>query len=203
VSEDAKGTGLLDATGLIIGGVNDLAVVDNHGETTSSLAQVPADAGGELGIVVGHEENLVIGDTVGLGPTVHDKCVVDSNDDDLVNALGLNLVNVLDVGRNVRATASRSESTRDGDNDDLLVLELVTGVVVSRSAAGREFSDLRSGLDVAEEDTFGEVGADLEFRHFDCVGEGGDVGIGFLFWKGPEFDLYQDARGDMWKYIEY
>jgi hypothetical protein len=78
--------------------------------------------------------NLVIGDTVGLGPTVHDKCVVDSNDDDLVNALGLNLVNVLDVGRNVRATASRSESTRDGDNDDLLVLELYSMMSVWNSS---------------------------------------------------------------------
>jgi hypothetical protein len=142
VSEDTKGTRLLDALGLVIlGGVDDLAVVDNQGETASSLTQVPADAGGELGIVVGHEElgklvsyllargipktyNSVIGDTVGLGPTVHDKGIVDSNDDDLVNALGLDLVNVLDVRRNVRATASGSESTGDGDKDDLLVLEL-------------------------------------------------------------------------------
>lgn len=180
MSKDTKGTGLLDAAGLIIGGVDDSAVVDNHGETASSLAQIPADAGGELGIVVGHEENLVICNAIGLGPTMHDKCVVDSNDDDLINALGLDLVNVLDVGRNVRSTASRSESTGDGDNNDLLTLELLTGVVVGGSAAGREFSDLRSGLDVAEEDTFGEVGADLEFRHFECVGEGGGFGVGFL-----------------------
>jgi hypothetical protein len=72
VSEDAKGTGLLDATGLIIGGVNDLAVVDNHGETTSSLAQVPADAGGELGIVVGHEELAMLALYLGNGDVPKD-----------------------------------------------------------------------------------------------------------------------------------
>lgn len=54
--KDTKGTRLLDASRLITRGIGDLAVVDNHGETTSSLAQVPADAGGELGVVVGHEE---------------------------------------------------------------------------------------------------------------------------------------------------
>lgn len=74
--------------------------------------------------------NLVIGDTISLGPTVHDKCVVDSNDDDLVNALGLDLVNVLDVRRNVRGTASRSESTGDRDEDDLLALELYRTISV-------------------------------------------------------------------------
>lgn len=167
--KDTKGTRLLDASRLITRGIGDLAVVDNHGETTSSLAQVPADAGGELGVVVGHEENLVIGDAISLGPTVHDKCVVDSNDDDLVNALGLDLLNVLDVRRNVRGTASRSESTGDRDEDDLLALELLAGVVVGGSTTGRELSDLGSGLDVAKEDTLGEVGADLEFRHVDCV----------------------------------
>lgn len=132
--------------------------------------------------------NSVIGDTVGLGPTVHDEGIVDSNDNDLVNALGLDLVNVLNVRRNVRATASGGESTGDRDKDDLLVLELygtvsvreynerldeeshtLAGVVVGGSTAGREFSNLRSGLDVAEEDPLREVIADLELRHIGCV----------------------------------
>lgn len=45
----------------------------------------------------------------------------------------------------------------------------LAGVVVGGSTTGRELSDLGSGLNVAKEDTLREVGADLEFRHVDCV----------------------------------
>lgn len=68
--------------------------------------------------------NAVVGDAVGLGPAVHDKGIVEGNNDDLVNALGLDLVDVLGVGRNVGAGAGGGESPGDGDEDDLLVLEL-------------------------------------------------------------------------------
>ena len=92
---------------------------------------------------------------------MHDEGIVDSNYNDLVDALGLDLVNVLNVRRNMRATASGGESTRDRDKDDLLVLELcnsvsvwiirhkrshictLASVVVGRSTAGREFGDFR------------------------------------------------------------
>jgi len=170
VSEDTEGTRLLDALGVVIlGGVNDLAVVNDESETARSLPQVPADAARELGIVIGHKElcelavyfklrifrtcNSVISNTVGLGPTMHNEGIVDSN------ALGLDLINVLDVRRNVRATTGGGESTRDGDKDDLLVLELCSSVsvwiiwhkrshtfasvVVGRGTAGREFGDFR------------------------------------------------------------
>jgi hypothetical protein len=43
---------------VVLGGVGDLAVVNDDGETASSLIEVPADAAGELGILVGHEELL-------------------------------------------------------------------------------------------------------------------------------------------------
>jgi hypothetical protein len=176
VSEDTEGTRLLDALGVVIlGGVNDLAIVNDESETARSLPQVPADAARELGIVIGHEElrelavyfklrifrtcNSVISNTVGLGPTMHNEGIVDSNYDDLVNALGLDLINVLDVRRNMRATTGGGESTRDGDKDNLLVLELcssvsvwiiwhkrshtLASVVVGRGTAGREFGDFR------------------------------------------------------------
>lgn len=57
LSQDTQGAGGLDALGVLVnGGVGDLAVVDDDGEAASSLLEVPADAAGELGILVGHEE---------------------------------------------------------------------------------------------------------------------------------------------------
>lgn len=76
-------------------------------------------------VILGHGTyNAVVGDTVGLSPAVHDKGIVEGNNNDLINTLGLDLVDVLGVGRNVGAGAGGGESTRDGDEDDLLVLEL-------------------------------------------------------------------------------
>lgn len=181
LGQDTESTRGLNALGVVVlGGVGDLAVVNDDGEAASSLIEVPADAAGELGILVGHEENAVVGDTVGLGPAVHDEGIVEGNNDDLVNALGLDLVDVLGVGRNVGAGAGGGESTGDGDEDDLLVLELLAGVVGNGSTASRELGDLRGGRDVGEEDTLGEVVAGLELSHFGCVvgvcvgGLGGD-----------------------------
>lgn len=57
VSQDTLGTGSLNALGVIIlGSVDNLAVVDDEGETASSLTKVPADAGRELGSIISHEE---------------------------------------------------------------------------------------------------------------------------------------------------
>lgn len=68
--------------------------------------------------------NLVVDDTVGLGPAGHDEGVVEGNNNDLVNTLGLDLVNVFGVGGDVRAGAGGGESARDGDENHLLVLKL-------------------------------------------------------------------------------
>lgn len=67
--------------------------------------------------------DLVVGNTVGLGPAAHDKGVIYSDDNNLINALGLDLIDVFQVGRNVRARASRCEGTWDRDKNNLLVLE--------------------------------------------------------------------------------
>lgn len=172
LSQDTQGSGGLDALGVLVnGGVGDLAVVDDDGEAASSLLEVPADAAGELGILVGHEEDGVIGDTVGLGPARHDESVVESNDDNQVNTLGLELVDVLGVGGDVRARAGGGESTGDGDENGLLVLELVAGSKGNGGTALRELRDLGGGRDVAEEDALGEVVASLESTsesHLEC-----------------------------------
>lgn len=62
-------------------------------------------------------------DTVGLGPTAHDKGIVVGNNDNIVNTLGLDLVDVLKVRWDVGAAAGRGESAGNRDKDDLLVLE--------------------------------------------------------------------------------
>lgn len=54
--------------------------------------------------------------------------VVGGDDDDVVDALGLELVPVLDVGRDVLLRAGRREGARDADQGDLLVLELFAGL---------------------------------------------------------------------------
>lgn len=86
---------------------------------------------------VAHEESLaVLGAAVDLAPSVHDEGVVGSNDDDLVDALGSELLLVLEVRRDVHGLAAGSESAGDGDEHDLLAGELLAGIVRLREAAG-------------------------------------------------------------------
>lgn len=86
---------------------------------------------------VAHEEGLaVLGAAVDLAPGVHDERVVGGDDDDLVDALGGQLLLVLQVGRDVHGLAAGGEGAGDGDEDDLLAGELLAGVVGLREAAG-------------------------------------------------------------------
>ena len=68
--------------------------------------------------------DVVALDAKGLAPGAHDKSVVGGDDEDLVDAFGLELVDVLDEGRDVPLSAGRGEGSGNGDDDDLLVLEL-------------------------------------------------------------------------------
>jgi hypothetical protein len=88
---------------------------------------------------VAHEEGLVFfGAAVDLAPGVHDEGVVGSDDDDLVDALGGDLVFVLEVGRDVHGLAAGGEGAGDGDEDDLLAGELLAGIVgLGETAGGR------------------------------------------------------------------
>lgn len=73
-------------------GVGDLAVVDDNGPAAVAVTwRRPANLLGELGFEVGHEayESVVIitsGD-IDLLPAGHDKGVIRSDDDEVVNAL--------------------------------------------------------------------------------------------------------------------
>lgn len=68
--------------------------------------------------------NKVILGVVGLAPGRHDKGIVEGNDDDLINTLGLQSLDVVDEAGDVVDRASRRKGTRNGHEDDLLLAEL-------------------------------------------------------------------------------
>jgi hypothetical protein len=61
--------------------------------------------------------NRVVLDPVGLAPRRHDECVVGRDEDDAVDALGLELIQVGQVGGDVLFLAGWGEGARDGDED--------------------------------------------------------------------------------------
>lgn len=91
-------------------------LLDNHSPATSAVALVgaslPAVVLGEESLAVGeHEEVIALGDAVDLAPSVEDKFIVVGDEGDNVDALGLELVELLDVGREVVGGAAGGEST--------------------------------------------------------------------------------------------
>lgn len=68
--------------------------------------------------------NEVVKALVGLAPSRHDEGVVERDHDNLVDTLGLELGDLGDEAGDVVGLAGRGEGTGDGDEDDLLVLEL-------------------------------------------------------------------------------
>lgn len=71
-----------------------------------------------------HTHNVVIRDTVGLAPSRHDKRIVGSKNDDVVDAGLLESLLLLEEGGDVLLGAGGREGARDGDHDNLLILEL-------------------------------------------------------------------------------
>ena len=122
---------------LVLSIADSAILLNNH-----SPAAVPVTHTSSPAVVLGerrvaHEEGLaVLGAAVDLAPGVHDERVVGGNDDDLVDALGGQLLLVLQVRRDVHGLAAGGEGAGDGDEDDLLAGELLAGVVGLREAAG-------------------------------------------------------------------
>ena len=122
---------LEDVLFTLTGSVGDLAVVKDDTITTSTTVRLgPADALGELGVVVGKEElqrvnienitispgrintyNVVVLDTVGLAPGAHDEWVVDGKDGNDIDTLGLEFRELLDVLGDVSGRTDRGEGT--------------------------------------------------------------------------------------------
>lgn len=79
--------------------------------------------------------NEVILDLVRLAPGAHHEGVVVGDHDDLVDALGLEGVLLLDEGGDVLLGAGGREGAGDGNEDDLLLLELCAGASATREGA--------------------------------------------------------------------
>jgi hypothetical protein len=102
--------------GLVLSIADGTILLDNHSPAASTIALVrtnlPAIVLREESLVVGeHEEVFALGDTVDLAPSVEDKFVVVGDEGDNVDALGLEFLELLDVGREVVGGAAGGEST--------------------------------------------------------------------------------------------
>ena len=96
-------------------------MVDDQSIALSAAALSPSVGGRELDVVVGEEEEAVVVDAVGLAPGGHDEWVVASEDGNDIDALGLELWELLDVVWDVLGGAGWGEGTWEGEEDDLLV----------------------------------------------------------------------------------
>lgn len=91
---------------------------------------------GEERLGVAEHENVIALNTVDLAPSVHDPRVVRRNDGNDINALALQLRQLLDVRRQVVSLAPGGERAGDRDEDDLLAGPLLGGIVLLGTTAG-------------------------------------------------------------------
>lgn len=84
--------------------------------------------------------NVVVLDSVGLTPGAHDESIVVGEDSNNVDTLLADLGKALDVLGDVASRADGGESTREGEEDDLLVGPLLGGVVVDGDTAGGDLA---------------------------------------------------------------
>lgn len=119
---------------------------------------------------------------VRLSPGAHDPMVVPRDDNHVIHALGLELVNAVEIGGDVLLLTGWRKRSWDGNKDNLLVLELcvrVSGeplseramvhafacVVFDGQSAGRDFSLFRGWRNVCEGDALRKGVSGLELRH--------------------------------------
>ena len=83
----------------------------------------------EASLGIRQEEDIIALDVIDLAPRVHDPRIIAGDDGDDVDALGLQLRELLDVGWKVESLAAGREGAGDGDEDDLLACPVLVGVV--------------------------------------------------------------------------
>lgn len=93
--------------------------------------------------------NVVVLDTVGLGPGAHDVGIVVSKDSNNVDTLLTDLRELLLVLGDVVCRADGSEGTGKSEEDNLLVGPLLGGVVVDGDTANVELVSLLGVGDVS------------------------------------------------------
>lgn len=101
--------------------ISDLSVVDDHGIATGAATLCPSELGRKLEVLIGEEEEAIVVDAVGLAPAGHDVWVVVGNDGDDIDALLLQLWDLLDELWDVVGGAGWGEGSWKGEEDDLLV----------------------------------------------------------------------------------
>lgn len=124
--------------------VRDFTVINNDcvsgGSDTETLGgQIDRVANGlrKCGISVRSKDDFVAGVAAeGFSPGSLNKWIVGRKNNDLINALGFELGNLLDIRRNVVGGTSGSESSGDGDNYYLFGRKLLVGIIDNRNAAG-------------------------------------------------------------------
>jgi len=126
LAQDSIGTRNIDIPrALLVLGIRDGTVLlNNHSPTTVAVAHasVPTVLLAEEGLGVGQQDNFVIGrDLVDLAPGAHDEGVVGRDHGDLVDALLLQVADLLDVWGQVIGLAAGGESACD------MVLGLLRG----------------------------------------------------------------------------
>jgi len=116
-------------------------LLNNHRPAAVAVAHAggPSVVVGEERFGITHELKLAVAlHSVDLAPCAHDPSVVGGNDDNLVDTLGGELLEVLDVWWDVVGLAAGREGTWNRDKDDLLVLELLGGIEgLGHAACGR------------------------------------------------------------------
>ena len=91
-------------------------------------------------IVLGlNTHNLIVLDAIGLSPSAHHERIIHSNNDNKIHALTLKLIQMLDIPWKMADRAAWCESSWYGEENYLLIRELLAGVVRLRHAAGSDF----------------------------------------------------------------
>ena len=135
----------------------DDAVVDDHRETLAALAHAEGSAVhgqahgfGEGAVAVGEHGDGRAGIGI-LAPGAHHEGVVDRRAGDLVDALGLEILGLVDEAGKMLGRAGRGESAGDREKGDLAALEIIGGIDLFGSVFGDLYEgrvgQLVSGLD--------------------------------------------------------
>ena len=139
--------------------MDDGAVLDNHGRASEASADVESGEV-EFHLELLHELTVAVGKVRDLLLSVHflcegshDEWVVDTDTDDLVGALSSDLLCVLNEVWQVASHASGRECAWNGNNHDLLVLEVVSSVDRRRLIALASATVLNQTADRAWEST--------------------------------------------------